>query len=237
MQILKSIYQVGGDLNGITFDGVDAGYNDGNTYIIARPDGLIMFDTGCGDTMEQIFNNMRYWDLDPDDIKYCFLTHPHYDHTNGGSFLKERRVKIISVAETANAVSKGDDRTCPYLYHKEFTPFNVDTIVVDGEKIYILGIEFEVMHLPGHSMGCTAYFFEYEGKKIVVSGDIIGTLLDGYRGWSGSIDFDKGIYLESLKRFSKIDTDIMLPGHGMIYFHKPRRRVEEAWNLALIEWR
>ena len=110
MQILKSIYQVGGDLNGITFDGVDAGYNDGNTYIIARPDGLIMFDTGCGDTMEQIFNNMRYWDLDPDDIKYCFLTHPHYDHTAGGSFLKERGVKFISIAETADAVSKGDDR-------------------------------------------------------------------------------------------------------------------------------
>ena len=106
-----------------------------------------------------------------------------------------------------------------------------------GEKIDLLGIEFEVMHLPGHSMGCTAYFFEYEGKKIVVSGDIIGTLLDGYHGWSGSIDFNKEKYLESLQRFSKIDTDLMLPGHGMIYFHKPRRRVEEAWNLALIEWR
>jgi len=44
-------------------------------------------------------------------------------------------------------------------------------------------------------------------------------------------------YLESLKKFSKIDTDIMLPGHSLIYFHKPKRRVEEAWNLALIEWR
>jgi len=61
--------------------------------------------------------------------------------------------------------------------------------------------------------------------------------LDGYHGWSGSIDFDKSKYLESLKKFAKIDTDIMLPGHGLIYFHKPRRRVEEALNLALIEWR
>lgn len=237
MQILKNLYQVGGDLNGITFDGKDAGYNDGNTYIIKRDNGLIMFDTGCGDTMNQIFDNMNYWGLNPDDIKYCILTHPHFDHTAGGHILKERGVIFISTSETADAVSTGDERTCPYLYHKIFTPFQVDTIISDEEKFNLLGLEFEVMYLPGHSMGCTAYFLNYEGKKIVVSGDIIGTLLDGYHGWSGSIDFNKEKYLESLQRFSKIDTDIMLPGHGLIYFHKPRRRVEEAFNLALIEWR
>ena len=56
-------------------------------------------------------------------------------------------------------------------------------------------------------------------------------------GWSGSIDFDREIYLESLKRLAAVDSDIMLPGHGMIYFHKPRRRVEQALNTALMEWR
>ena len=237
MQVLKNLFQVGGDLNGITFDGKDAGYNDGNTYIIKTDNGLIMFDTGCGDTMEQIFDNMKYWSLDPNDIKYCLLTHPHFDHAGGGHILKERGVKFISIAETADAVAKGDERTCPYLYHKIFTPFQVDMIVSDNDKFNLLGIEFEAMHMPGHSMGCTAYFFNYEDKKIVVSGDIIGTLLDGYHGWSGSYDFNKSKYIESLLKFSKIDTDIMLPGHGMIYFHKPRRRVEEALNVALIEWR
>jgi len=29
----------------------------------------------------------------------------------------------------------------------------------------------------------------------------------------------------------------MLPGHGLIYFHQPRRRVEEALNEALKQWR
>jgi glyoxylase-like metal-dependent hydrolase (beta-lactamase superfamily II) len=237
MQVLKNIYQVGGDLNGITYDGKDAGYNDSNTYIIKRDEGLIMIDTGCGDTLEQIFANMKYWSLNPDDIKYCILTHPHFDHAAGGSTLKNFGVKFISISETADAVSKGDDRTCPYLYHKTFTSFEVDKIVSDKEKFELFGIVFEVMHLPGHSMGCTAYFFNYEDKRIVISGDIIGTLLDGYHGWNGSIDFDKEKYLKSLLKFSKIDTDIMLPGHGMIYFHKPRKRVEEVLNMALIEWR
>ena len=211
MQILKELYQVGGDLMGLTFDGVDAGYNDCNTYVLATDEGLIMIDAGCGDTMDQIFDNMKYWSLNPEEIKYCILTHPHFDHTGGGSILKDRGVIIISIAETADAVSKGDERTCPYLYHKTFNPFEVDMIVEDEQSFNLFGIEFNVMHLPGHSMGCTAYQFNFEGKRIVISGDIIGTLLDGFYGWNGSVDFNKEEYLRSLTKFAKVDSDIMLP--------------------------
>ncbi|MFP6597435.1 MAG: hypothetical protein VCC01_08260, partial [Candidatus Hydrogenedentota bacterium] len=81
------------------------------------------------------------------------------------------------------------------------------------------------------------YKFDHEDKRVVVSGDLIGTLLDGDFGWSGSIDFDREIYLQSLQRFAKVDLDIMLPGHGMVYFHEPRRRAEQVLNAALKEWR
>jgi metallo-beta-lactamase class B len=237
MQILKNLYQVGGDLNGITWNGIDAGYNDCNSYILQCPQGLIMFDCGCGETMEQIYRNMQYWGLKPADIRYCLLTHAHMDHSGGGHLLKKNGCKMISVFQTADSVAKGDERCCPYLYHKQFTPFVVDKVVSDGEKIELLGIEIEVMHLPGHSMGCTAFLFTHEQKRIVVSGDIIGTLLVGEFGWSGSIDFDREIYLQSLRRFARVDSDLMLPGHGLIYFHQPRRRVEESLNAALMQWR
>ncbi|HRP31512.1 MAG TPA: MBL fold metallo-hydrolase [Agriterribacter sp.] len=237
MQVLKNIFQVGGDINGITFDLQDALWNDGNSYILKTNDGLIMFDCGCGDTMEQIFENMRYWDLSPDDIRYCVLTHPHYDHAGGAHLLKQRGVKLVAIGETADAVASGDDRCCGYLYHKNFTPVKVDQVVKDGERLQLLGVKIDVMHLPGHSMGCTAFFLEWTGKKLVFSGDVIGTLLVGDFGWDGSIDFDKKIYLQSLKRFAKVDMDIMLPGHGMIYFHKPRWRVEQVLNAALMQWR
>jgi metallo-beta-lactamase class B len=237
MQILRHLYQVGGDLNGITWDGVDAGYQDGNTYVLERPDGLILFDCGCGDTFDQIVQNMAYWGLDLDQVTHCFLTHPHCDHAGGGHLLKQRGVELISIAATADAVAEGDNRCCGYLYHKTFTPFAVDRVVADGQSLEVLGISIEVMHLPGHSQGCTAYLFSHEDRRIVISGDVIGTLLAGEFGWSGSIDFDKTAYMQSLLRLAKVESDLMLPGHGLIYFHQPRRRVEEALNMALMEWR
>lgn len=237
MQLLKNIYQVGGDINGITFDEPGALWNDANSYIIKTAEGLLMIDCGCGDTLDQIFSNMLYWGLSPDDIRYLILTHPHLDHAGGAHLLKKRGVKLIAIGETADAVASGDERCCGYLYHKTFQPVEVDKTINDGDTLSLLGVSFKVMHLPGHSMGCTAFFLDWDGKKVVFSGDVIGTLLVGNFGWSGSIDFNKQVYIESLRKFSKIDTDVMIPGHGMTCFYKPRRRVEEVLNIALMEWR
>ncbi|MBO9637683.1 MAG: MBL fold metallo-hydrolase [Siphonobacter aquaeclarae] len=237
MQLLRHIYQIGGDLNGVTFDQPDALWNDGNSYIVDTGEGLILFDCGCGDTFDQLLANMRYWGLNPDNIRYAILTHPHFDHAGGAYLFRQRGVRLLAIRETAEAVAAGDERCCGYLYHKTFTPVEVDQVLVDGEEICLAGLTITVMHLPGHSMGCTAFFFLWEGKRVVISGDVIGTLLSGDFGWSGSIDFNKTLYIDSLRRFARIDTDVMLPGHGMSYFHQPRRRVEDALNAALMQWR
>jgi metallo-beta-lactamase class B len=237
MQILHNIFQVGGDLNGITFDRPGALWNDGNTYLIKTERGLILFDCGCGDTLDQIFDNMRYWNLNPEDIQYCILTHAHFDHAGAGHLLKKQGVQFISLEDTALAVKTGDERCCGYLYHKTFTPFEVDQTLSDGALFDVLGLQIQAIHVPGHSAGCTAFLFEWEGKQVAISGDLIGTLLSGDFGWSGSIDFDKQKYIHSLLKFSKFNPDIMLPGHGLIYFHKPQHRVEEALNAALMQWR
>ncbi|HOT50074.1 MAG TPA: MBL fold metallo-hydrolase [Candidatus Hydrogenedentes bacterium] len=237
MQLLRGLYQVGGDLNGITWNGVDAGFEDGNSYAISTPGGIVMIDCGNGDTLPQIFDNMRYWGLEPDAIRACFLTHPHWDHAGAACLLQARGATLYAHRNTADAVRAGDERCCGFLYHKTFTPCPVDVPLDDGQQVSVCGITIEAMHLPGHSQGCTAYFFTHEGKRVAACGDVIGTLLCGDFGWSGSIDFDKKIYTESLRRFARVDTDIMLAGHGLCYFHQPRRRVEQALNSALIQWR
>ncbi len=237
MQLLRNLYQVGGDLNGITWAGIDAGFDDANTYALDTGKDILLFDCGCGDTLEQICDNMEYWGLEPDRIRYCVLTHAHLDHAGAAHLLKKRGVKLVAHVNAAEAMAAGDERCCGYLYHKVFTPCEVDIEVRDGDVLELLGLSIKALHFPGHTMGCTAYAFSLDGKRIVVSGDVIGTLNVGYFGWDGSIDFNKALYTESLTRFARMDFDVMLSGHGMSYFHKPRRRVEEALNQALIQWR
>ncbi len=237
MQILRNIYQVGGSLNGMTWTGNDASYDDGSVYVLETEQGLILFDCGRGDTLDQIYARMQYWDLSPQDIKACFITHAHYDHAGAAHLLQEQGVELFAHANTVDAVAAGDERCCGYLYHEAFVPCIISNRLYDSDVVDIMGVEISIMHLPGHTQGCSAYVFEHEGKIVVVSGDIIGTLLDGYFGWSGSWDFDRQTYIESLRRFARFESDIMLPGHGMVYFHKPRRRVEEAFNQALMQWR
>lgn len=237
MQLLHDIYQVSGDLVGLTQDIPGAMWNDCNSYVVRLEGGLLLFDCGCGNTMDQLFDNIRYWGMDPADIKYCFLTHAHYDHAGGGHILKNQEVHFVAGQETADAVRTGDKRCCGYLYHKTFYPFEIDTTLDEGQNISVLGLEIEARLMPGHSMGCTIYSFLWNGKRIVISGDVIGTKLSGDFGWSGSIDFCRTTYLDSLVRMADIEMDYMLPGHGMVYFSGAKRRVEEVLNTALMEWR
>lgn len=68
-----------------------------------------------------------------------------------------------------------------------------------------------------------------------VSEIMIGRLLlRVYQSW---VTPELRLLLMGLKRFTRLDSDIMFPGHGMTYYYRPRRQVEKALNEALIQWR
>ncbi|HOV62689.1 MAG TPA: MBL fold metallo-hydrolase [Spirochaetia bacterium] len=152
MQILKHIYQVGGSLNGITWCGSYGNYEDCNTYVVAAREGLILFDCGNGETLDEIFENMEYWGLDPRDIGACFITHPHLDHAGACYKLRERGIPLYAHENTALAIESGDERCAGYLYNKSFIPCRVDERLSDGDVRRVCGLEIEAMHCPGHGM-------------------------------------------------------------------------------------
>jgi glyoxylase-like metal-dependent hydrolase (beta-lactamase superfamily II) len=77
----------------------------------------------------------------------------------------------IPISLTAKAIATGDERCCGYLYHRDFTPCIVENQLSDGDIVDLPDLKIKVMHLPGHTMGCTAYVFVHYGKTVVVSGD------------------------------------------------------------------
>ncbi len=237
MQIIPGIYLVGSQDCFLTYTdwfSPHCEYIDSNVFAIDLADEIVLFDCGNGASLEQIFDNMRVWGLDPKRISHCLLTHPHYDHTAGAHLVKEKGIKIAAHKICADAIKHGDERTCPYLYHRNYTPCEADIVFKDEDRITIGNLDIEVMHTPGHADGSVVYSFSWNSRRIFVTGDLVAE--SGSRGWSGSIDFNPKTYIASLKKLVRKDVDIILPGHRRPALSHGRIWVEEALNCAIIEW-
>lgn len=72
----------------------------------------------------------------------------------------------------------------------------------------ISGFNYEIIENYGHTMDSVSFYFKKE--KIMFTGDFV------FMGSIGKYDFDnEEIMYESLKRFCKLDDDIVIyPGHG-----------------------
>ncbi|MEA4859794.1 Hydroxyacylglutathione hydrolase [bioreactor metagenome] len=237
MQLLPGLYVVGGSLMGLTGSQVEGPFDECNVYALDLGSEIVLIDAGIGDSWPQILETMSQWGLESRKISTVLITHPHYDHAQGAHLLKNAGIKLIAHAYTAEAMATGDARCCGFLYHREFTPVSVDCILEDDEQFSVGQLTVQSIYLPGHTLGCTAFLISWRGKRLLFTGDVIGTLGYGHFGWNGSIDFDKKIYLQSLLKLMKIEFDVMLPGHGLGTYRNPRERVEVSVNEALMAWR
>lgn len=82
------------------------------------------------------------------------ITHHHADHTGGVQALQ---------AETLCRVHG------PALEAIE----GIDHPLRDGQQIRILGEEWQVMHVPGHTRGHLAFFCENRGRPLLMCGDTL----------------------------------------------------------------
>lgn len=237
MQIIPDIYLVGSQDCFLTYSdwySPDCEYVDCNVFAVKLKEKIVLFDGGNGDSIEQIFSNMAAWDLDPSGISHCFLTHPHFDHAGGARRLQEKGVRIVAHSLCAEAVQSGDERTCPYLYHRPFPRCEVDIVLRDEDRIVIDGLAIDVLHTPGHADGSVVYSFEWKSRKIAVTGDLVAE--SGSLGWEGSVDFNRKNYIESLRKAIKLRPDVILPGHRRAALSRGSIWIEQALNKALIQW-
>ena len=237
MQIIPDIYLVGSQDCFLTYTdwySPDCEYIDCNVFALKLTDQIILFDSGNGASIDQIFDNMLAWNLNPSAISHCFLTHPHFDHAAGASFLKDKGIKIIAHSICADAVQSGDARTCPYLYHRPFPKCEVDIVLQDEDHLTIGDLKIDALHTPGHADGSMVYSFQWRNRKICVTGDLVAE--SGSLGWDGGIDFNKAKYINSLKQALKLQPDVILPGHRRPALSRGSIWIEQALNKAIMNW-
>ena len=133
-------------------------------FVLDTGDGLVMFDTGCGDEeIALMVADMKKLGLNPSMIKLILLSHEHFDHYGGVQYLKRNVCPDAKVAMSLTGWNLL--QTVPYEWAYIGTrPQSVDIFLTDGMKIKVGNTVFQMVATPGHSPGCMSFIFPVTDK-------------------------------------------------------------------------
>lgn len=142
--------------------------------------------------------------------KAILLTHGHFDHVMGiDKFVQEYDLPVYLHEEEVQVLANADlnlagQFNLSYIYDKGIG-------VKDGETLQLAGMEFRVIHTPGHTAGGCCYYMEKE--KMLISGDTL------FEQSVGRTDFPTGsmsVLVRSIreKLLCLPEDTKVYPGHG-----------------------
>ncbi len=171
-------------------------------------------------------------------VKRVIMTHTHLDHIG---CLPEIRKEIphaelwVHTLEAA-PLEAGDERTvygmemfkqmCMMQYRLKpgDFKFTVERKLEGGDRLEIGGASWEVVHIPGHSMGGIALYDP--AARILIPGDVV------YADYAiGRFDLhgaNPAALRESLLRLGEMDVAVLLPGHNDIVRKVPAGYIMET---------
>ena len=218
MRITSEIFQVGG--NELSAP------EDAAVYLISLGTSAALVDSGCGNSIGLIFENIQACGVDPDTVELILLTHCHFDHTGGAKELQGRLdCKIVAHAEDAKFLESGaSDVTAANWYGAILEPLRVDRKVTGSRTDIQMGDKsIEAIHTPGHSPGSMVFVVESDGLRVLFGQDVHGPLHPGLLS-------DKEQYRASLELLISLEADILCEGHFGVYRGKKHvRRFIESY--------
>jgi len=216
-------------LEGVYFiPGRDELIPDSHTYLIGNPSSkdITLIDPGLSGKVNYKISSIEKMGIDLMDIKRIIMTHTHFDHISGLLEIKKRMPWVELWIHSAEAclLEKGDERgvygmdmfqqICQKEYKIRPGSFNlkVDRKLEEGETLNLGSMVWEVIHIPGHSIGSIGLY--QSSDKILIPGDVIYS--DYAIGRFDLFGADGTTLKESLKRLSNLELKILLPGHNQI---------------------
>ena len=120
-----------------------------------------------GDEAYKIELKLTEWKLKPVAI---LLTHGHFDHIRAVGKLKERySVKVYALDKEKEILNS--ELNLSRAFGFEMINIDADVYLTDNQVINVAGIDFKVIHTPGHTVGSCCYYVESE--KVLFSGDTL----------------------------------------------------------------
>jgi glyoxylase-like metal-dependent hydrolase (beta-lactamase superfamily II) len=166
-----------------------------------------------------------------------FLTHVHWDHCGGTSYIRESfpGIKVAASERAASIIKRPNAQNLIKTLSKDvisfinkyygisltgmlddpFKPFNVDMVLEDGQTIGVdEDLSVRVIATPGHTRDHLSYYIPE--RKILIatesSGvqDRVGTIVPEFL-----VDYD--MYVASLKRLMEFPAEVLCQGHHFVF--------------------
>lgn len=208
MELLPGVHQV---------DGVTGA----NVYLLVRPEGLVLVDTGLPGNAGPVLDYLRALGHGPHDVAAVLLTHAHLDHAGSAAALRERTRARVALhcgdtvgrdgARLVRPVLDGTAGAVSLLLSRlsRYPASPVDMLVEDGREV-VPGVV--ALHTPGHTPGSVCYLVPERG--LLLTGDMIlnnGDHLSRPLPYGGA---DVAQYEASLRRLASLGVERALFGHG-----------------------
>jgi glyoxylase-like metal-dependent hydrolase (beta-lactamase superfamily II) len=226
---------------GVLFiQGQDEFIPDAHAYIIGKPDSkdLSLVDAGLMGKGPYKLDAIRRLGVDPAHIKRVIMTHTHLDHIGCLADI----LKAIPGAELwvhrdeAGMLEQGDERAvygmdmfqslCQAQYGIEpgAFRFSVDRQLDGGEVLDLGGIQWQVIHIPGHSQGSIGLY--NPDNRILIPGDVV--YADYAIGRFDLFGASGPVHRASLDTLGELEVSILLPGHNRIMESVPPGYIAET---------
>ncbi|MBY9016092.1 MAG: MBL fold metallo-hydrolase [Candidatus Lokiarchaeota archaeon] len=118
-------------------------------YVIENKDERMLIDTGSALAASKIFRRLKEFNLLP--IHKLFLTHSHWDHTQGYERLKKKIGEFETLASAKAIENLKNPEKINKVYNYEADPIENVTPLKEGDIIDLNGLELEVFDFFGHT--------------------------------------------------------------------------------------
>jgi glyoxylase-like metal-dependent hydrolase (beta-lactamase superfamily II) len=228
-----------------------------NAYVIKSDDRNLIVDTGLNRTacLEAMHAGLEQLNIDITRTDF-FITHLHADHFGLVARLVSDSSRIYFNRPDAELIEswEGFEPMIAFAGRNGFPKeelraaldahpghkFGSDWVpelklLKEGETINIGAYCFQCIETPGHTLG---HMCLYEpSEKIFIAGDhILIDITPNIQCWEDTQNPLKN-YMESLDKVSRLDVDIVLPGHRRVFthFHQRIQELKQHHQERLVE--